>query len=585
MEPTPLKILVVDDNTRNLFVMERVLAPLGAEVVTATSAKAGLKRLQEHDFAVALLDVQMPVMSGIAMAKLMHTGAEFKDIPIIFVTASREGEGVAQGYESGAVDYLTKPIDPKILKMKVGVFLELAAKNRGLRARANTLEKATDRLERTTHELTLANTELDRVATIDPLTQVLNRRGLERILITEQSRAQREAFSVAAILVDCDDFKHFNDEFGHTVGDEVLKEVARRLCATLRAGDSIGRIGGDEFLVILPRIRTAEAQMLAERIRLAVCSTPIVLSPSPLIATVSLGVAGLGEACRCISGAVREATAALKAGKAGGKNRVAVHEDGGSVDIGAEKDRVLDGLLKGIGLSVHWQPILRLSDNRIIAYEALSRGPSGPFEAPLELLRLAASNDALTAVDLRCLRACVESSCRAGLTGRVHVNILPSTLAEVPIDVILRLLSHGDCGIDFCLELSEQQFVGHSDVVEARVRALIEAGVKVAIDDVGTGRGTLDSVIIHEPQFAKIDRDLVSGSADNRGRRRVLERMIRLLRALGSEIIAEGVESESDRAMLQDLGVVFAQGNFLGVPYDLARVGLPTDPAHIVGDS
>jgi len=174
--------------------------------------------------------------------------------------------------------------------------------------------------------LRIANGELDRLATLDSLTELLNRRGLDRHLVTELHRAQRSGTRIGVLFADFDDFKTVNQRFGHSGGDEALREVGRRLRASLRATDHLARIGGDEFLALLPAADPDVLRTVAARFHACPAHTPVRIHDADVTITVSVGAALLPPEVVSIDGILGLTRGALKASKEGGKNRVTILE-------------------------------------------------------------------------------------------------------------------------------------------------------------------------------------------------------------------------------------------------------------------
>ncbi|MCA9621309.1 MAG: EAL domain-containing protein, partial [Myxococcales bacterium] len=174
----------------------------------------------------------------------------------------------------------------------------------------------------------------------------------------------------------------------------------------------------------------------------------------------------------------------------------------------------------------------------------------------------------LTAVDLQCLRTCLRAAQLVPSDKLVHVNLFPSTLLDTPVEELLELMAGIEAPI--CLELSEEQFVGDPRQLSARLGAIRSAGVRLAIDDLGKGRGTLDSVMLLEPDVVKIDKDLTLGANRDLRKERLLRRLVTLARALGVDVVAEGVETDGDLHLLRELEVDFAQGFYWAAPAPFA---------------
>lgn len=255
MNPARPKILVVDDTPANLVAMRRLLARSEAELCEASSGNEALALCLDHDFALILLDVNMPDMDGFEVAALLGETEQMKETPIIFVTAAYADDlNRLKGYRSGAVDYIAKPINDAILQSKVRVFLELYA------ARAQ-LQTALDELSERNRQLEVEIAERERVEAVvrhqashDMLTGLPNRMLARDRLHSAIQRANRHQGSFALVCLDIDGFKGVNDEHGHPAGDALLQQIASRLSDQLRGHDTVARLGGDEFTLILEDI-------------------------------------------------------------------------------------------------------------------------------------------------------------------------------------------------------------------------------------------------------------------------------------------------------------------------------------------
>ncbi len=251
---TTTNILLVDDKKENLLALEALLETPGLNIFTALSGNDALGLMLEHDFAVVILDVRMPGMDGFEVAELMRKSEKTKFIPIIFVTAFSKDEGyIFKGYETGAVDYLHKPLDPVILKSKVNIFLELDKNRKELVQSKRKIEKQNERLK----ELSIT----------DGLTGLYNHRHFQNMLKREFAMVRRSSSDLSCFMIDLDYFKDVNDTFGHTFGDFVLQRFAQLLKDAVRETDILARYGGEEFALLLPHTSLEGALVLAEKFR------------------------------------------------------------------------------------------------------------------------------------------------------------------------------------------------------------------------------------------------------------------------------------------------------------------------------
>ncbi|HEY9776512.1 MAG TPA: EAL domain-containing protein [Planktothrix sp.] len=550
------KVLLIDDSPRDSGSLREVLNEAVGNAFGlewADKVPAGLTRLGQGGVDLVLLSSDTN-----GLETFMQVKERAGKIPVVILGNAEEDKVAIEAVQRGAQDYLVKrAMDARVLLQTMRHALELKRVEDSLRDTTTRLEAATSRLE------TLAN--------VDALTEVLNRIGLERALQSEFNRAQRQGWNVVALLLDCDDFDRINASLGHAVGDVVLKEISVRLRETLRPTDHIARIGGDEFLMLLPDTRFAEGMLVAEKVRLAVAESPLRLAAETIRVTASLGVLALPYEFCSIEEVLALARLAVRESKLHGKNRVSSSEAPKGEEQSTDRallSELTEKLRKGECFRAVSMPILKLDDESLVGYEILSRGPAGAFEMPDDLFRVSCEHNLLTIVDLRCLKTCLNACVlpKFDQKARFHVNLFPSTIIDTPIDRLLTLFptsrSHGN----YCIEISEQQFIGDPAYLRDHVAALKENGILVAIDDVGFGRSSLESLIILEPDIVKIDRKYVSGIADEPAKARLLKRLVKVVNALGAELVAEGIERREELELLLEFGVRYGQGWYWGKP-------------------
>jgi EAL domain-containing protein (putative c-di-GMP-specific phosphodiesterase class I) len=212
-------------------------------------------------------------------------------------------------------------------------------------------------------------------------------------------------------------------------------------------------------------------------------------------------------------------------------------------------------------------PIKELDSHLTTGYEFLSRANVPGAGNTALFLEHCRAQGILTAMDLHCLSKAAESATEVPSHITCHINLYPTTLAQTPVERIIWLLRPAlDADARVCIELNEDFFPSNPRSLMAPVRALKAAGIEVAIDDVGCGRSCLESILLLEPDVLKIDKSLVMGVSTNTRRLRELKRLVRMIESLGPTLIAEGIESECDRAAVRDIGVIFGQGFLWGKP-------------------
>jgi len=256
-----VNILIAEDDRISSKILEKHITGWGYKVLVVHDGKKAWQTFKNNKIGIVLLDWMMPEITGIDLCRKIRNDKSGKYTYIILLTAKKNQKDINEGLTAGADEYLTKPFNPIELK-----------------ARLKTGKRIIDLLE-----------ELHKQAIHDGLTKVFNRREITRILNEEFHRAQRTYQPLSTIMLDIDHFKKVNDTHGHPVGDEVLVEIVSRITAKMRAYDKIGRYGGEEFILILPKNSLNSIKKIAERIRKNISQKPIQTSAGPLQITASLG--------------------------------------------------------------------------------------------------------------------------------------------------------------------------------------------------------------------------------------------------------------------------------------------------------
>lgn len=299
--PESYLIMVVDDISQNLYILEQILNTAGYDTTFCTSGQQALDRLAVTRPDLILLDLMMPHLSGLDVCQAIRANPAHRDLPIIFITASNEQDHLLAAFEHGANDYITKPVYALELLARVKTHLSL---------------------RQSQQDLKIAYQQLERLALIDPLTDVANRRFLSDAADSEFRRADRYGSVFAAMMVDLDHFKAVNDTYGHQTGDECLKLIAQTLKKLLRDVDHIGRYGGEEFMIILPETDLDQALVLGERLRHHVVHLCPKINERVVNLSISVGISVYHKADRSIQDVLRRADNALYEAKSAGRNCV-----------------------------------------------------------------------------------------------------------------------------------------------------------------------------------------------------------------------------------------------------------------------
>jgi diguanylate cyclase (GGDEF)-like protein len=359
---------------------------------------------------------------------------------------------------------------------------------------------------------------------------------------------------VAVVALDLDHFKSVNDVHGHLYGDEVLRATASALLGVARRGDTVARIGGEEFALLLPGGDRAAAEEIAERARAAVAAVPL---PDRAL-TCSAGVASHPECGERRERLAQLADRALYEAKERGRNRTVAHRrEGGAGDVAR---RELAELLSEGGLEVVFQPIVMLATGRVICHEALSRFPGLPGRPIPEVFRMAHRAGLGPQLEALAVRRAVEAPHRPRGTV-LSVNLSVSTLcspevwAALPADLS-----------SLIVEITEDELFGMDADLSRALARLREGGARIALDDAGAGYSGLQQIVRVRPDIVKLDRSLVEGVAQDPARAALVASFASFATQTGGAVCAEGIERPEDLRAVADLDITYGQGYLLGRP-------------------
>ncbi|QOC23450.1 EAL domain-containing protein [Wenzhouxiangella sp. AB-CW3] len=413
---------------------------------------------------------------------------------------------------------------------------------------------------------------LTRLAYTDDLTGLPNRAHLYAMLEDELALAAARREGLALLYLDLDSFNDINDAWGHTAGDRLLRRVATRLGETMDEHCTLGRLGGDEFLVIL---RTVAADRRAEALAAAVAEAmkaPMRLESRQVRMTVSCGISLFPEDADNAEDLVRHADAALFKAKAGGPGHWARYSP--ELTEAARARRYLETELRTAierrEIQVALQPIVSLKTGRPVAVEALARWHHSDdgWISPDRFIAMAENRGMIAQLGEQVYRRAMSAVANMDTGLRLAINIAPSQLLdETFCDQLVALAE--EVGLDpgrLEVELTERVFM--EDALEPidQIRRLREAGISVAIDDFGTGFSSLDYTRRLPVQRLKIDQRFVRHIEDDATSGAIVRAVSSLARDLGMRVTAEGVETEAEAGFVREVGCDCAQGWYFGRP-------------------
>lgn len=419
----------------------------------------------------------------------------------------------------------------------------------------------------------------------DPLTGLVNRAGLAPSAQGAIARSRRRGEAVGLVYVDLDDFKVVNDSLGHACGDELLRKVAERLHDVARSGDVLARHGGDEFIVLLEGLGDDRDQATVERNAASAVEriagafeSPFVVSGREMRVACSAGLSLLPGDAQDADNLHRHADAAMYAAKT---ERLAWTRYAPSardpLDRLARAGRLRDAI-EGGDLELHFQPIFRVGGS-IVGVEALARWRDGDagYVPPSDFIPLAESMGLIDALGDWVVGALFQQAREWGDEGlRPHYgfNVAPRQLRqpEFADSVIAALLAHRLDATEFVIELTESAWTIEEGQSLHTLTVLRAAGFSLAIDDFGNGYSSLSRIRDLSAEVIKIDRSLLQGVPENAESVAIMMAVFGLAAAFGSDVVAEGVETEEQYAFLEQQGCRLAQGYALGRPMPAAEM-------------
>ena len=423
-----------------------------------------------------------------------------------------------------------------------------------------------------------ASQRIEELSHTDMLTGLPNRRALSQRVEYARAIAKREHSGFAMLFVDLDRFKQINDTLGHAFGDRVLREVAQRLRDCLREVDTVAKLSGDEFALLIHEADARGAEQTARRV-LEAMGRPFGFDALSFTVTASIGIAlfpGDGESLDELTSSAERAMQGVKdSGRAGFR----FHQPRKDVDLMARMrlDHAMRQALLDRRFRLHYQPQLDLASGQVIGAEALIRwrDPLRGEVSPVEFIPVAEESGFIVAIGDWVLHEAVAQAQRWWQQGRrlpvaVNVSALQFQQGQF-VDTVREVLKSAGLPPDLLeLELTESILLRDADEALRRLQALAELGVCLSIDDFGTGYSSLAYLKRFPIQRLKIDRSFVQGLPADASDAGIVRAVAQMGRALGLQVIAEGVENEAQRDFLREAGCHEYQGYLFSPALDLA---------------
>lgn len=581
-------LLLVDDEADVVAALDRLLRYDGYKILHANSGQQGLDILAQNEVDVVISDQRMPQMSGVEF--LTRVNELYPRTIRIVLSGSADLDSVTGAINRGAIyKFFTKPWNNEVLRVDVMEAFwrhELAHEKEQL---LQQIQSANELLAQVNLDLAAAvekkDSQIDHIAHYDTLTNLPNRLLFLDRLDQELTRAHRDKSMVAVMSINLDRFKKVNDSFGYQVGDQLLQAVAERLTSHLRACDTVARIAGDEFSLVLTDVKaTHAAGEVAQKILDSFTHTPFMAGDNEIFVTLSIGISIYPVDGVNTTTLLMNADAALHQAKDEGRNNFQYYA--GQMNATAWQRLKLETELRHALVRdefvLHYQPKVDLESGKIVGMEALLRwqSPERGLVAPGEFIPLLEETGLILPVGEWVLRAACKQARAwqsAGIPD-VHIAVNLSTLQfKQPEFASLVLGILNENGLDPALgtielELTESLLMSNAAGAVETLVNLHEAGIRFSIDDFGTGYSSLSYLKRFPISSLKIDQSFVRDLSTNHGDAAIVAAIIALGHSLGLNVIAEGVETASQLAQLRKKGCNEIQGFLFSRPVPAAEM-------------
>jgi len=685
-------VLIVDDVASQRNVLEHILSPLDITIIQASSGKDALSKVLNHDFAVILMDIEMPGMKGYEVVSLIHSHRQFKHIPIVMVTSNdNNSEALNKSYEAGAVDFVTKPVNDTILTHKVAQFIALDEHRRiaedstarlhillnsvsdgilgidldgtitfanpkalellaidtentscklqnflvpnnqgttnsqdysdsnqeliGLLSskfyNANRLECASlkgsgdwqslagsrfhsDYSYDVTRDfsgdiygavLTFKDTTKEKeteekllhLANFDYLTNIPNRSYFHDTLKKSIARVKRYNTTLAVMFLDIDHFKFINDQYGHDIGDLLLQNISQKISHALREDDIVSRMGGDEFAIILQDLPLKiNAVNVAQKILDSV-SEPLELNSTKVQVSTSIGIAFFDSDSMSMDDLLKAADTAMYEAKSKGRNNFQffAHE----MQVKAERNQRIQMLLsKAITnneLTILYQPKISLLQKKMVGCEALIRWyPEGDdMISPDIFIPIAEQTGQIIELGNWILsQVCQQIShwqtlpFFEGMVTAINVSVRQLGTSEFREKLVEAMQIYAIEPEHVEIEVTETATFDDLNFFFSELEKIHALGVKISIDDFGTGHSSLDYLRKMPVDIIKIDRSFIKDIGKDEQDEELIRTILAISKTMSIQVIAEGAETVEQLIFLDENHVDKIQGYYFSKP-------------------
>ena len=613
-ETKKINVLILEDSPTQALELEYILEKGGYSTTVVINGIEGLEYLNNPINTVpdvVISDIVMPEMNGFDFCRVLKKDDKLKNIPVVLLTSLSDPTDVISGLECGADNFITKPYRSDYLLARIkhlivnfemrreqlfdeGISIQFAGKKYNIESGKtqildlllSSFENAVQKndelnltvleLKETQQNLILAKNRLNQLATHDALTNIYNRRAFKEIANKMIALSNRKDRKITVFHLDVDNFKSINDSLGHGVGDEVLKSVALKLCSILREEDIVGRIGGDEFAVILMDLKSDDEILIIANKIIDSFKKPMDINNENIFVTFSLGIALSKPGSKnSYSELLKEADLAMYEAKKSGKSQYRLFsrqiEDEYKKRQSFEKE--LDRAQRENEFSMLYQPIIDLSSSKIVGVESLVRWKNKKFGTvtPDEFISFAEDTKQIHDIGLwimdEVLRQCsVWNKDKRLKENFVSVNISPIQFERRNFVSLLinNIKEYKLNPKNIVIEITEtafSQFLKTETLIKMRDEEML-----IAIDDFGSGYSSMHRLLELPIDYMKIDGEYIKEALNNKKYQAIIKNILNIAKSLNIKSIAECVETEEQVEFLIENGCDYAQGYYYHKP-------------------
>lgn len=541
-------VLIVDDDQSTRMTVASVLEREGYQVELGSNGRDAVRLFELLKPNVIIMDAMMPVKNGFEACKEIKEMPGGENVPVLITTALESERSVDLAFESGAADFVPKPINLSVLRQRVR---QLLAKQS-------------------------ADQHVHKLAYKDALTGLPNRTAFVEQFQQELEHAKRNETRTAIFFIDLDRFKDVNDSLGHEAGDILLKTLSGRLMNCIRSGDMLARIGGDEFVVVLSNMTDDVTPDQVAKAMLTALKEPFNIAGNEVFAGVSIGIAMYPENGLSKDTLLKNADTAMYRAKAAGRNTYRAYTQEMS-EVLEQRLRIETELRKVLAdneLSLYFQPKQDTSTGEVVGSEALVRWHHRlrGMVSPAEFIPVAEEMGLIKEIGLWVLdTACATAKkwqTEHDYYGSVAVNVSAVQMAEDNfVTLVASCLDKYELNPKYLeLEVTETMVLDDIDVMLKKLNEIEQMGVSISIDDFGTGYSSFSYIKQLPASTLKLDMEFIKDIPENEADMAVVDGMIVLAHNLGMKVVAEGVETQEQYDFLAEHKCDLIQGYLINKP-------------------